>query len=432
VSKAAAKSTKESRAAIVADRRIEYLPLEGIEGALRNPKLHALGDLGVSIGGHGLVEVPTLDERTGRLVAGHGRIEALRARKAAGEAPPGGVRVDEGGKWLVPVLRGWASATDAQAENYLVASNQLTTAGGWDTSGLTDILRDLAKNDSLEGLGFNAGELERLLTEQPSGSLADPDDVPPVPKKVWVETGMMFQLGRHRIVCGDSTNSDVAARLMESEKADVCWTDPPWNVAYGESDVPGGWSKKHAPIENDNLGDAFPGFCAAFVSVIHEFTNPGAALYMAMSAQEWPTIDGALRHEGFHWSSTLIWGKDSLVLSRKDYHTQYEPIWYGWNGDGARLHPLRDRKQSDLWNIPRPKRSDEHPTMKPVELIARALRNSSGRRSVVFEPFSGSGSTIIACEVTGRQCRAIELSPAYVQVALERWSRFTGREYEKL
>lgn len=160
-------------------------------------------------------------------------------------------------------------------------------------------------------------------------------------------------------------------------------------------------------------------------------TKPGAAIYMAMSAQEWPTIDRALRETGFHWSSTIIWSKDTLVLSRKDYHTQYEPIWYGWSGDGARLHPLRDRKQSDLRNIPRPKRSDEHPTMKPVELIARALRNSSSRKALVFEPFSGSGSTLIACEVTGRVCRAIELDPAYVQVAIERWERFTGRRHAK-
>jgi DNA modification methylase len=154
-------------------------------------------------------------------------------------------------------------------------------------------------------------------------------------------------------------------------------------------------------------------------------------LYLAMSAQEWPTIHGALTAAGFHWSSTIIWAKDSLVLSRKDYHTQYEPIWYGWNGEGPRLHPLEDRQQSDLWQIPRPKRSEEHPTMKPVELVERSITNSSTSGELVFEPFSGSGTTILACEKSGRRCRAIELEPKYVQVAIERWQSFTGRNAER-
>ena len=147
-----------------------------------------------------------------------------------------------------------------------------------------------------------------------------------------------------------------------------------------------------------------------------------------MSAQEWPVIDGSLRESGFHWSSTIIWAKDRLVLSRKDYHTQYEPIWYGWNDDGPRLNPVTDRKQSDLWQINRPSKSELHPTTKPVELIVQMLQNSSKPGNIILEPFCGSGSTLIACEQTRRSCRAIELDPKYVDVIITRWELATGNK----
>lgn len=419
----------------VTDRRLEYVPLSELRAAPRNPKLHAAEDISTSLGRFGYVEPVVLDERTGTLVAGHGRTQALLTQKAAGKPAPEGVH-SENGEWLVPVIRGWASKDDAEAEGYLVASNQLTIAGGWDSGPLTEMLRGLAAQDALDGLGFEAGALEALLAAPPiSGGAeapSDPDDVPDLPTTSWVKAGDLFELGRHRLLCGDSTKPEDITWLMAGAQADICWTDPPWNVAYGESSNPVGWSKKHAPIANDNLGDAFPGFCAAFCGQIAAVLKPGAPLYMAMSAQEWPTIHAGLVAAGFHWSSSIIWTKDSLVLSRKDYHTQYEPIWYGWRDGSARLVELEDRKQSDVWPIPRPKRSDEHPTMKPVELIARALKNSSRRKGVCFEPFSGSGSTLIACEATGRACRAIELEPRYVQVALERWEKFTGRKATKL
>ena len=153
---------------------------------------------------------------------------------------------------------------------------------------------------------------------------------------------------------------------------------------------------------------------------------------MAMSAQEWPNIDRALRSFGFHWSSTIIWAKDHSVMSRKDYHTRYEPLWYGWEGSESRLCPLTDRKQNDVWEIDRPIKSEEHPTMKPVELVERAINNSSQRGNIVFEPFCGSGTDIIACERLNRKCRAIEISPAYCAVSIERWHEMTGKEPELL
>ena len=150
--------------------------------------------------------------------------------------------------------------------------------------------------------------------------------------------------------------------------------------------------------------------------------------YIVMSAQEWGNIMDALSSLGYHWSSTIIWRKDSLVLSRKDYHTQYEPIWYGWLDGEARICPLEDRKQSDVWDIDRPKKSEEHPTMKPIELVARAITNSSKAGSVALDLFGGSGTTLIAAEQTGRTCHMMELDPKYCDVIVKRWEEFTGEK----
>lgn len=148
--------------------------------------------------------------------------------------------------------------------------------------------------------------------------------------------------------------------------------------------------------------------------------------YVVMSAQEWGNMMLTLAQNNYHWSSTIIWNKDSLVLSRKDYHTKYEPIWYGWK-EGTRLCPLEDRKQSDVWDIPRPKKSEEHPTMKPVELVARAISNSSKRNNIIIDLFGGSGTTLIASEQTGRKCRMMELDPKYCDVIVKRYLNTTGK-----
>jgi DNA modification methylase len=404
--------------------RIEYVPLSSLQIAARNPKKHALDQLGGSISRFGYVEPIIIDERTGRMVAGHGRRETLLRMRDSGEQPPTGV-TQKDNDWFVPVVRGWASKSDKDAEAYLLASNRHVELGGWDDPELAKLLQEI----DLEGTGFTQDDLIELLdaTAEPVELQGDPDEVPDEPDdaNVYVVKGDLYRLGKHLILCGDSTDPEHVRALMGDQFADICWTDPPWNVAYGKSDHP---SYKKREIANDDLGAAFPGFCAAFCASIKAATKPGAALYMAMSAQEWPTIDGALRHVGFHWSATVIWAKDSLVLGRGDYHRQYEPIWYGWNEDAPRLHPLEDRKQSDLWNIPRPKRSEEHPTMKPVELVVRSLQNSSSHGAIVFEPFSGSGTTLVACEQTHRVCRAIELEPKYVQVAIDRWQSLTGKK----
>jgi DNA modification methylase len=258
---------------------------------------------------------------------------------------------------------------------------------------------------------------------------AEPDRAEELLAKWQVQMGQIWQLGKHRILCGDSTEWPDVKRLMGEDLAQLIWSDPPWNVNYG-----GGVNSNNAQgykvrtINNDNLGKDFPLFVEKFTERMHEFSLPGAPVYVVMGAQEWPLIDQWLRARGFHWSSTIIWVKDQLVLSRKDYHTQFEPMWYGWNEKAARLQEVIDRKQSDTWFIDRPKKSEEHPTMKPLELVERAIINSSRPGAVVLDLFAGSGTTLIACERQGRVCRTMDNDPKYVAVALERWSQMTGQQ----
>jgi DNA modification methylase len=408
-------------------RRLEYMPLDELKGAPRNPKRHS-SDIPVSIGRFGYTEPIVLDERTGRMVAGHGRRTALMQMRAAKQEPPEGVQVHESGQWLVPVLRGWSSRSDTEADAYLLASNRLTEAGGWENAELDKLLLELHEQDALHGLGFDSAYLTELLDSAAKPvRQTDPDELPP-PGPVRVQPGELWLLGEHRIICGSSTEPAVVDRVMAGELAHICWTDPPYNLAYeGGTRNKFGGNKKRAAIANDDLGSSFAAFLTDAVAQIWRVSRPGAHVYVAMNTNELSTLDVALKGIGFHWSSTLIWVKESFTLCQKDYHAQFEAIWYGWRGDGPRLRPLEDRTQSDVWPIARPKRSDEHPTMKPVELITRALKNSSLRGDLVFEPFSGSGSTLIACEETGRRCRAVELEPKYVQVAIDRWEALTGK-----
>lgn len=237
--------------------------------------------------------------------------------------------------------------------------------------------------------------------------------------------GEIYQLGRHRIMCADSTVKDNVEKLMDGNKADLVFTDPPWNVNYGAVKAGNAQGyKANRTIENDNMGEDFTPWMNAVFGTMAEFSKDGCMTYVVMSAQEWGGLMSTLKDNGYHWSSTIIWNKDHLVLSRKDYHTKYEPIWYGWKEGESRLHPLKDRKQSDVWDIDRPTRSDEHPTMKPIELCARAINNSSDKDSTVLDLFLGSGSTLIACEQTDRTCYGMELSEAYTDVVRKRWAKY--------
>lgn len=338
---------------------------------------------------------------TGRVVDGH-----LRARLAGEQAS------------LLPVA--YVELSEEEEREALLALDPIAAMATIDRERLGELLAQVGSEE--QGI---KQLLERLAKENglyhPRGDDPGPDlnHAEELQEKWQVAPGHLYEVGRHRLMCGDVTDAGAVARLLAGSLAHICVTDPPWNVAYGKNNNPR-W--KTRSIKNDDLGAGFPAFAEAFCPVIAASLFPGGLLYMAMSAQEWPLIDRLLREADFHWSSTIIWAKDRPVLSRKDYHTQYEPLWYGWKEGAPRLVPVEDRSQSDLWQIPRPARSDEHPTQKPVELFTRALLNSSRPNDVVFDPFLGSGTTAVAAEQTGRTCRALDIEPKYIAVTLERLS----------
>lgn len=317
----------------------------------------------------------------------------------------------------------------ATAAAFGIADNRVGEFSEWDT----DVLRELTATTGDLFTGFEAAELDDLVgvATETEPTLEDPgadlDRADELLAKWKVELGQVWTLGAHRLMCGDSTQRGDVVRLIGSDRARLIWSDPPWNVNYGGGvDTENAQGYKVRTMNNDNLGDAFPAFVKAFAGNMFDFSEPGAPIYLVMGAQEWPVIDAKLREAGFHWSSTIVWVKDQLILSRKDYHTQFEPMWYGWNNQAPRIMKVEDRKQSDVWLIDRPKKSEEHPTMKPLELVERSLKNSSKPGDIVLDLFAGSGTTLLACERLGRVCRTMELEPKFASVVLERWSAATG------
>ena len=321
--------------------------------------------------------------------------------------------------------------SDEKIKAYRIMDNKSAEYASWNYGLLTKEITDLLESDyDLEFTGFTDVELEDMgfdmnlesFVEEPQ---SEEDVIPEISEKPPIsKMGDVWILGNHRLVCGDSTSIDDVETLMNKERADMIFTDPPWNVNYGANDNP---NYKSRTILNDHMEkDEWADFVMGFCTSLKIASKGGCMTYLVMSAQEWAIVDKTLRDNGFHWSSTIIWAKDQLVLSRKDYHTQYEPIWYGWNADETRLSPLLDRKQSDVWEIPRPKRSDLHPTTKPVELVERAINNSTQRTNLVLDLFLGSGTTLIAAEKTGRKCYGMELDPKYADVIIERWQNYTG------
>ena len=361
---------------------------------------------------------PILVDGDNGIIAGHGRIMAAKK-----------LNMTE-----VPVIE-LAHLSKEQRKALIIADNKLALNSDWDSNLLAIELKDLQDlGFDLNLTGFADKELADILKPDQVEGLTDEDAVPDTPIEPKTKPGDIYQLGNHRLMCGDSTSIDQVEKLMNGNKASLVITDPPWNVAYGTNLANNAQGYKAREIMNDNFATdkEWQDFLSGTMGCINIVTLPGCPIYCVMGASEWPAVDKALRDADFHWSSTIIWAKDTLVLSRKDYHTQYEPIWYGWKSDGPRIWTVQDRKQSDLWQCKRPKRSDLHPTTKPVELLERALLNSSNHGVIVFEPFGGSGSTLIACEKTGRRCNAMELDPKYCDVIVKRWEDFTGKKAELL
>ena len=379
----------------------------------RNARVHSdaqVAQIAASIREFGFLSPIIIDGANG-IIAGHGRV--LAAQKLGMES--------------LPCIEA-AHLTEAQRRAYVIADNKLAMNASWDNDLLRIEFDDMrAEGFDIALIGFDADEMAELMAgDEPDGQgQIDDDDMPEMSDTPTSRLGDIWIMGQHRLLCGDSTVAENYDHLMQGAAADMVFTDPPYNVNYTGSASDKKLGKDDRSIENDNLGDGFYDFLLAALTPTVAHCRGG--IYVAMSSSELDVLQAAFRTAGGKWSTFIIWTKNTFTLGRADYQRQYEPILYGWP-DGAQRHWCGDRNQSDVWNIKKPQKNDLHPTMKPVELVERAIRNSSRPGNVVLDPFGGSGTTLIAAEKSGRLARLIEFDPKYVDVIVRRWQAWTGKQ----
>jgi len=386
---------------------VELWPLDRLIPHARNARTHSdaqVAQIAGSIAEFGFVN-PVLVGDDGVIVAGHGRIMA--ARKLGLDQAP------------VIVL---AHLSPTQRRALMIADNQIASNSGWDDEMLAAELAALKEEDfDLDLLGFDDAALDRLLADTIEATEVS-DEAPEPPANPISRPGDVWICGEHRVVCGDATVLSDVETVLDGELADMTFCDPPYNVNYANSAKDKQRGKNRA-ILNDALGESFGAFL--YDASVNILTVTKGAVYICMSSSELDTLQKAFREAGGKWSTFVIWAKNTFTLGRADYQRQYEPILYGWK-DGADHYWCGARDQGDVWFVDKPHKNDLHPTMKPVALVERAIRNSSKSRDIVLDPFGGSGTTMIACENTGRRARLIELDPKYVDVIVTRWQSLTG------
>jgi DNA modification methylase len=408
--------TRTTRATLA----IKEVPIASLHPDPANPRhisIEELEALTRSIKEFGLVD-PILARRETRVVIG-GHQRLLAARKLGLETVPV-IFLDlseEKAHLLNIALNKIGGEFDAELLGQLLASLGDTseldlTLSGFDGKEIDDLLRGLEvreKRDRPETIDLDLAL--RAAYENPRA-----------------QSGDLFQLGRHRLLCGDATKAEDVERLLHGERVAMSFTDPPYNVSLGDH---GGRQRgaSRRKLANDALApEAWEAFCRGWATNL--LANVDGALYICMGTKEWPVVTRVLAEAGGHWSDTIIWAKDRFVLGRSDYQRAYEVLWYGWR-EGAKRQFLGGRDQSDVWQVPRPDESPLHPTMEPLELIERAIENSCRPGETVLDLFLGSGSTLIACERTGRICHGLEIEPHYASLAIARWEAFTGGEAVK-
>jgi DNA modification methylase len=379
---------------------IEHWPVERLVPYEHNARTHSsaqIEQIARSMVEFGFTNPILVDGKSG-ILAGHARLCAARSLNFE----------------KVPVIV-LDHFTDIQKRAYILADNQLALNAGWDDSLLAEQLARLREEGFLlETVGFDDEALAALLGEHTPPP--DPDSAPEIRPIPVSRPGDVWLLGPHRVHCGDATLAATVEILMAGRRASMVFTDPPYNVGY----CAGG-----RPIENDRLGAGFGPFLTQACANMLVCTD--GAIYICMSSSELHTLHRAFTSSGGHWSTFLIWSKDRFTLGRSDYQRQYEPILYGWR-EGSEHYWCGDRSQGDVWCVDKPLVNDLHPTMKPVDLIQRAIHNSSRKGELVLDLFAGSGSTLMACELTGRHARMLELDPVYVDVIVRRWQQYTGKD----
>jgi len=349
---------------------------------------------------------PILIDQENQIIAGHGRV--LAAMK---------LKLDE-----VPCIR-LSHLSESQKRAYVIADNKLALNAGWDDELLALEIKDLQDSDfDVSLLGFDDDELAKImdaLVEEVEG-LTDEDATPEVPEEPKTKLGDIYQLGNHRLMCGDSCSINDMEKLCNGQLVDMWLTDPPYNVAYE-----GGTG---LTIQNDDMGDEqFRQFLRDAYVTADLVMKPGAVFYIWHADSEGYNFRGAARDANWTVRQCLIWKKSSLVMGRQDYHWKHEPCLYGWKNGSGHLW-ASDRKQTTILEFDKPSRNGEHPTMKPVALFEYQMLNNTKGGDIVLDSFGGSGTTIIAAEKNGRVARLMELDPKYCDVIVKRWEDFTGKK----
>lgn len=386
--------------------KVERWPIDRLVPYARNARTHnqaQVAQIAASIREWGWTN-PILVDEVGGIIAGHGRV--LAARKLGLIEVP------------VMVAGDW---TEAQKRAYVLADNKIALNAGWDDAVLGLELADLSgMGVDLRLMGFTEGEFAALTASKNAG-LTDPDDSPEPPVEPVSRAGDVWVLGRHRLVCGDCTDAGVVAKALNGVVPHLMVTDPPYGVDYDPQ-----W-RKHRGLNGEGaaagrvLNDDRADWRAAWALF------PGDVAYVWHGGLRAAEVAASLEAEGFNIRAQIIWDKTRLVIGRGDYHWRHDPCWYAVRRKRTG-HWAGDRSQTTVWQIPHTKSETGHGTQKPVECMKRPIENNSSPGQAVYEPFSGSGTTIIAAEMTGRACHAIELHPPYVDVAVMRWQAFTGEQ----
>lgn len=385
--------------------RFEKVSIDRLIPYARNARTHSkeqIKQLRASLREFGFVN-PCIIDKDYNIIAGHGRVMAAK----------------EEGISDIPCVFA-EHLTDAQKRAYILADNRLALNAGWDDEMLSVELSDLQANAfDLSLLGFSDAEMNKLMGGMENAKDDDFDVDAELQKPTLSKPGDLWLLGNHRLVCGDSTKPETYTLLMDGKSANLVVTDPPYNVNY-EGSV--------GKIKNDHMaGDAFYQFLLDAFTQMEKVMAQDASIYVFHADTEGLNFRKAFTEAGFYLSGTCIWKKQNLVLGRSPYQWQHEPVLFGWKKAGKHAW-FSDRKQSTIWEFDKPRKNGEHPTMKPIPLLAYPIVNSSMTGCVVLDPFGGSGSTLIACEQTGRVCRMAELDEKFCDVIVRRFIQQVGAD----
>lgn len=387
--------------------RIDYIKIEELKPYKNNAKIHTteqIEQIKKSIKDYGMND-PIGVWKDNTIIEGHGRLEACKQL----------------GYKEVPIIR-LENLTDEERKAYTLIHNQTTMNTGFDIELLNDELEDITID--LSDYGFEDFKLDEL--EEPKEIVED--EIPEIEEdNIKSKLGDIYELGNHILMCGDSTKKEDIEKLLNNKEVDLLVTDPPYNINYE------GKTKEKLKIKNDNLTkENFYNFLSKVFENVKNYIKAGGVFYVWFASSESISFYSAIsKTEELEIKQELIWNKNQMTLGRQDYQWKHEPCLYGWK-KGAAHYFINNRSLTTIMDFKKPIRNDLHPTMKPVELIAFQITNSSRENEIVLDLFGGSGTTLMACEQTKRQCRMMEYDPKYVDVIIKRWETFTGKKAIKL